>query len=319
MALARRGRSGYAPRLRSRSAGRHLSSRPAVLPSTASRACLGDRFGWGNAATPIPAAPSTDCGAGHVLRLHLHRGGNVVRSGSGSGPVGNDDHGVPRCRVAPLHDRRLVLAHAPRFRSPRPADAVGVRHWSRVPWRPASPAVAIGSATDPLRSDYPEAVDAAAELRSFRAKAKTRATVSSLLRGAVIFVTILIYSTWFLIFPLILLASREEAPLSPLDLFFFILFALVAWAVYLQLIGIAAALLAMPLILSWRDPARILLLRPFNRADHPDRCGAGPEGGRRVRAHLLARRRGDQGPVVRGRSCAARPVGSDVVPARSAP
>ena len=152
----------------------------------------------------------------------------------------------------------------PDFDRPDRPIVIDLGQRSRSGPRTVYPATGSRPATAPFPSDSHQAVEV---LRIFRAKAKTRAVASSILRGAVTFQTITIYLVLLLISPLLLLASRD-ARLTPLTLFFGVAFSLVLWAVVLQLLGIAAALLALPLILGWRDPARILLLRPFNRADH---------------------------------------------------
>ena len=98
-------------------------------------------------------------------------------------------------------------------------------------------------------------------IRQFAAAARSRLTVGTMLHGTAIAIAAFMFIILTIVGGVALSMSwAPEALGLVVILWFYVLFFVVP--------GVGTALLASPLIFGWRNPARILLLRPFNRPDH---------------------------------------------------
>jgi hypothetical protein len=95
-------------------------------------------------------------------------------------------------------------------------------------------------------------------LRTFRASARTRSALSRLVRAVAIALVVGLLIA-FLGGAAILVAD-EKTNVGVVGVVMYLLST--------QVVAVIAAVLALPLIVGWRHPATILLLRPFNRPDH---------------------------------------------------
>jgi hypothetical protein len=101
-------------------------------------------------------------------------------------------------------------------------------------------------------------------IRQFRSAAQLRLALGTSLRWMAIALALF----FFTLLAVVVGVGVSDVPGADVGAGLLALLLLVFYAVFFVVPGIVVALVALPLILGWRDPERILVLRPFNRPDH---------------------------------------------------